>query len=104
VGGFTLADAVPLDRLLEAGTPPEVVPLPEVAGHLFARRDVDADAARVLSHGGPLPAVGLPGPYAVFGPDGRVLAVVAEVDGLARAEVVLAPAGASAAVQNMEID
>ncbi|HEX6969140.1 MAG TPA: tRNA pseudouridine(55) synthase TruB [Micromonosporaceae bacterium] len=104
VGGFTLADAVPLDRLLEDGTPPEVVALPEVAGHLFARRDVDADAARVLSHGGPLPAIGLSGPYAVFGPDGRVLAVVAEVDGLARAQVVLAPAGESAAIPNLEID
>jgi tRNA pseudouridine55 synthase len=57
---------------------------------------VDEPAARVLSHGGPLPAVGLVGPYAVFGPDGRVVAVVAESDGLARAEVVLAPAGANA--------
>jgi len=104
VGGFTLADAAPLDRLLADGTPPELLPLPVVAGHLFARRDVDADAARVLSHGGPLPAVGIPGPYAVFGPDGRVLAVVVEVDGLARAQVVLAPAVASTAVQNMEIN
>jgi tRNA pseudouridine55 synthase len=93
VGGFTVAEAVPLDRLLADGTPPDLIPLPVVAGHLFTRRDVDEPAARVLSHGGPLPAVGLVGPYAVFGPDGRVVAIVAESDGLARAEVVLAPAG-----------
>jgi tRNA pseudouridine55 synthase len=95
VGGFSVAEAVPLDRLLAVGTPPDLIPLPVVAGHLFTRRDVDEPAARVLSHGGPLPALGLVGPYAVFGPDGRVIAVVAESDGLARAEVVLAPAGAN---------
>jgi tRNA pseudouridine55 synthase len=95
VGGFTLTQAVPLDRLLADGTPPDLLPLVVVAGLLFTRRDVDEPAARVLSHGGPLPAVGLVGPYAVYGPDGRVVAVVAESDGLARAEVVLAPAGAS---------
>ena len=51
-----------------------------------------ADEARVLSHGGPLTAVGLAGPYAVFGPDGGLIAIVSERDGRARAEIVLAPA------------
>jgi tRNA pseudouridine55 synthase len=92
---FTLADAVPLEELLAAGTPPAVIALSEVATRLLPRRDVDAELARVLSHGGPLPAQGRPGPYAVFGPDGLVVAVVAERDGRARAEVVLSPAGGS---------
>ena len=91
VGGFTLAEAVPLAELMAAEHLP-VLPLTEVAGRLFGRRDVDADSARVLSHGGPLPAIDQSGPYAVFGPDGRVIAVVAERDGLARSQVVLSPA------------
>jgi tRNA pseudouridine55 synthase len=49
----------------------------------------------VLSHGGPLSAQGRTGPYAVFGPDGRVLAIVSERDQKARAEVVLSPAGSN---------
>ena len=59
----------------------------------FPRRDVDAALATDLSHGRPLPAAGLAGTYGVFAPDGRVLALVREHDGLARAAVVLAPAG-----------
>jgi tRNA pseudouridine55 synthase len=95
VGAFTIDEAVPLADLLAREDPPDVLPLPEVARRLFDWRDVDAESARVLSHGGPLPAQGRSGPYAVFGPDGRMLAVVSERDGKARAEVVLAPAHAS---------
>ena len=38
----------------------------------YPRRDVDAAAARALIQGKPLPAAGIPGPYAVWGPDGLV--------------------------------
>jgi tRNA pseudouridine55 synthase len=69
------------------------MPLATAAGRLFDRRDADEHEAKVLSHGGPLAPIGLPGSYAVFAPDGRVLAIVAERDGKARAEVVLSPAG-----------
>lgn len=93
VGGFTLDEAVPLATLQAADAPPDVLDLPAVARRLFARRDLDAGQARTLSHGGPLPPVGQPGPYAVYAPDGRVIAVVSERDGMARADVVLAPAG-----------
>ncbi len=93
VGRFTLADATPLADLMSGDVPFTVLPLPEVAARLLPRRDVDAAQARTLSHGGPLPAIGEPGPYAVFDPDGRVLAVVAEREGMARPAVVLAPAG-----------
>ena len=47
-----------------------------------------------LAHGRPLPAVGQAGTYGVFAPDGGVLALVRERDGLARPAVVFAPAGA----------
>ncbi len=93
VGAFTVDEAVPLADLLDKDEAPAVLALPEVARRLFGgHRDVDAEGARLLSHGAPLPAQGRSGPYAVFGPDGRVLAVVSERDGKARAEVVLAPA------------
>jgi tRNA pseudouridine55 synthase len=97
VGIFTLAEAVTLSDLMADPTLPRL-PLAQVAERLFPRRDVDAAAARTLSHGGPIPACGQPGPYAVFGPDGRVIAIVAEQDGLARAQVVLAaPVGKATA-------
>ena len=96
VGGFTLAEASTLDDLaarVEAGGDPVSLGLADAAARFFLRRDVSPDEARVLSHGGPLVAAGIERPYAVFGPDGEVIAIVAERDGRARAEVVLAPAG-----------
>jgi tRNA pseudouridine55 synthase len=94
VGHFALDEAVPLADLMSMPAVPTLA-LADVAERLFDRRDVTAEQARLLSHGGPLPAQGRSGPYAVFGPDGRVIAVVAERDGLARPEVVLAPASGS---------
>jgi tRNA pseudouridine55 synthase len=90
VGGFTLAEAVPLDELAERDDP-VTMPLPAAAGRCFPRRDASADEARVLAHGGPLTPVGIAEPYAVFAPDGAVLGIVRERDGKARAEVVLVP-------------
>jgi tRNA pseudouridine55 synthase len=79
VGGITLAEAV-------------TTALPAAAARFFRRREATAEEAVTLSHGGPLAPVGIEGPYAVFGPGGEVLGVVAERDGKARAEVVFAPA------------
>jgi len=92
VGDFTLDQAVTLEDLAERGDA-AAIPLAEAAQRFLVRRDADAAEARVLSHGGPLTPVGLAGPYAVFAPDGRVLAIVSERDGRARPEVVLTPAG-----------
>jgi tRNA pseudouridine55 synthase len=89
VGPFGLAHARTLPELEDA---PLTLPLADAVAVAFARRDVDAVAAADLSHGRPLPAAGLPGTYGVFAPDGRVLALVAERDGVARPVVVLAPA------------
>jgi tRNA pseudouridine55 synthase len=95
VGGFTLAEAVTLEELAERDDP-ITLSLAEAAARFFPRRDATPEEARVLGHGGPLKPVGIEVPYAVFGPDGEVLAIVAERDGWARAQVVLAPAGSVA--------
>jgi tRNA pseudouridine55 synthase len=92
VGEMTLAEALTLEQLEERA--PDVVGLPmsEAARQAFPQRTATADEAKVLSHGGPLTAVGIDGPYAVFDPAGEVLAIVSEKAGRARAEIVLAPA------------
>jgi tRNA pseudouridine55 synthase len=91
VGPFHLEHARTLPELEAA--PGLSLPLGDAVALAFARRDVDSAAADDLTHGRPLPGAGLPGVYGVFAPDGRVLALVAERDGAARAVVVLAPAG-----------
>lgn len=95
VGGFRLEEAHTLDELAERDDPVAMT-LAQAATRFFPRRDASPDEARILGHGGPLAAQGIDGPYAVFAPDGEVLAIVAERDGRARAQVVLAPAGAQA--------
>jgi tRNA pseudouridine55 synthase len=96
VGGFGLAQARTLDQLEEHV---DVVPLSEAVAGAFPRLDVDADSAAEVRHGRPLPlpapsrsGAGDHGPVGVFGPDGSVLAVMSERDGLLRPLVVLAPA------------
>ncbi|WP_305782811.1 tRNA pseudouridine(55) synthase TruB [Symbioplanes lichenis] len=92
VGDLTLAAAATLPELEERA--PDVISLPmsEAARRAFPAREATPDEARVLSHGGPLAPVGIEGPYAVFAPDGDLLAIVSEREGRARAEIVLAPA------------
>lgn len=92
VGTFTLAEAATLPKLAERAPDVVTLPLAEAARRLFAHREADADEAKVLSHGGPLDAVGIEGPYAVFDGTGGLLAIVSERGGRARAEIVLAPA------------
>jgi tRNA pseudouridine55 synthase len=95
VGAFTLAESVTLDGLaavVEAGGSAVALSLDDATARFFARRDASADEAVVLSHGGPLAAIGRDEPYAVFAPDGTVIAIVTERDGKTRAEVVFAPA------------
>lgn len=101
VGGFTLAEAQTLEALAERDDP-VTLPLAAATERVLPRRDVDADAARVLGHGGPLPPRGWEGPYGVFGPDGGVIAIVRERDGKARPEVVLAPTGSTTGGSTVE--
>ena len=89
VGAFTLAEAATLEELAEREDP-VTLPLAAAAARSFQRRDADEAEAKVLSHGGPLAPIGIAVPYAVFAPDGSVLAIVRERDGKARPEIVLA--------------
>jgi tRNA pseudouridine55 synthase len=92
VGGMTLAEAFTLEQLAEQAPDVVSLPLAEAARQTFPQRSASDDEARVLSHGGPLAPVGIPGPYAVFDASGELLAIVSEKTGRARAEIVLAPA------------
>jgi tRNA pseudouridine55 synthase len=66
-----------------------VLPMAAAVRAVFPVREVDAAAAVVISHGGPLPALGLgPVPVAVLGPDGAFLALVEERDGRAKPTAV----------------
>jgi len=81
VGPYGLDVAHTLDEMaaLVAQEPPvdlPVLPIADAARAAFPHRDLDDEGATVVSHGGPLPATGVPGPTAVFGPDGRFLALV----------------------------
>jgi tRNA pseudouridine55 synthase len=86
VGVFDLTSARTLDQL-EADF--IVTPLDEVAATAFVRRDLDAEEALSLSHGGRLTTSSLgDGPVAAFGPDGEVVALLEDRDGVARALAV----------------
>jgi tRNA pseudouridine55 synthase len=91
VGEYGLDGAKTLDQLAERF---EVMPLAEAAAAAFGRRDLSADEARRLAHGGRLPAgppgAGTPGPTAAFAPDGSLVALLAEQDGQARPLAVFA--------------
>jgi tRNA pseudouridine55 synthase len=88
VGAFTLAEAATLEELAERDDP-VTLPLAAAVARSFERRAADEAEAKVLAHGGPLRAIGIAGPYAVFAEDGSVLAIVRERDGKARPEIVL---------------
>ncbi|CAN5125432.1 tRNA pseudouridine(55) synthase TruB [soil metagenome] len=92
VGLFGIDRARNLEELAELADPIGVG-LDEAVTECFPRRDVDADEARRVGHGGRLQAVGIRTPYGVFGPDGHVIALMTETDGQAKPLVVLTPAG-----------
>jgi tRNA pseudouridine55 synthase len=88
-GRYTVAGASTLDELAASFT---VLPLADAAAAEFPRRNVTAEQAQRVTHGGVLPAAGLgPGAVAVFGPDGEFLALVEEHGGLAKPLAVFAP-------------
>jgi len=90
VGPFDLDTAHTLEQL--SGRPELTVELDEVVATAFPRRTVDAQQARMLAHGGRLPAAGLPGTSAAFDPEGRAIALLAEAGPLAVPVLVLRPA------------
>ena len=89
VGPYRLSMARTLDQLAEQL---EIIPMEEAVTAVFPRRDVSADDARKVAHGGRLPAAGLgPGPVGVFAPDGTLLALVEERGEVARPLAVFVP-------------
>jgi tRNA pseudouridine55 synthase len=88
VGGYGLEAARTLDQLAERF---EVIPLAEAAAAAFPRRDLSADEARRLAHGGRLTVVSeTQDPTAAFAPDGSLVALLTEQAGQARPLVVFA--------------
>ncbi len=88
VGPYTLAHA---RTLAEHDQDLVVLPLDAAAALSFPRRDLDAEGARIVVHGGWIPAErapegAVPGetPIAAFGPDGTFLALLTERGGRAR--------------------
>lgn len=91
VGRYGLDVARSLDEL--AAAPSLSAGLDEVVAQAFPHRDVDGRQARVLAHGGSLPAIGLAGTHAAIDSDGSAIALLVERDDQARSILVLRPAG-----------
>ncbi|MDQ6650231.1 MAG: tRNA pseudouridine(55) synthase TruB [Actinomycetota bacterium] len=92
VGQYGIQSASTLDELTAEGfrLADRVVSLAAAAAAAFARREVDAETARLVSHGSRLPPTGRLGPVAIFGPEGELLSLVEDRDGAARPLVVFA--------------
>lgn len=90
VGGYGLDQARTLDELAEQ--PSLSYSLDEACLLGFPRRDITAAEAEDAGHGRPLPAAGIEGIYAATGPDGRVLALLADRGPKTRSVVVIRPA------------
>jgi tRNA pseudouridine55 synthase len=89
VGPFTLQAARTLEEL---GEEFRLIALGEAVGAMFARREVDAEAATAVRYGRPLPATGVSEPVGVFDTGGQVLALVQDCGEWAKPLVVLHPA------------
>jgi len=95
VGSFPVEEARTLEEIAES---PDklVLPLVEAVRHL-PRVDVDRETARGVAHGAVFPVTALggeqSGPFAVVGPDGRLLALYQKGRAAARPLVVLAGPG-----------
>ena len=83
IGPYAVDDAVAPDHA------DEPLPIDAAVGHL-PHLDLDAEEAVAASHGRPLGPSGLPGPYGVFGPDGRLIGVYEDDGPRARPQVILA--------------
>jgi tRNA pseudouridine55 synthase len=88
VGPYRIGSAHTLDQLAASF---EMITLADAAAAAFPRRDLTAEQARLVAHGGRLPAGAPgPGPVAAFGPDGALIALLTEEGGQARPFAVFA--------------
>ncbi|WP_395108726.1 tRNA pseudouridine(55) synthase TruB [Actinomadura sp. SCN-SB] len=89
VGPYDLSMARTIEQLEEKL---DILPIGEAVAAVFPRREVDAEDARKVMHGGRLPAIGQgPGPVGVFAPDGTLLALVEERGKAAKPLAVFVP-------------
>jgi tRNA pseudouridine55 synthase len=90
-GSYRIEAARTLDELAAHFA---VTPLAEAAAAAFPRLDLTEDEARRVAHGARLPAAALPagpGPAAVFGPDGALIALMHSEEGQGRPLAVFVP-------------
>lgn len=92
VGPFGLDQARTLEQLAELDDP-VLLSLAAAVSAAMPVRAVDADQARELSFGRALDVGGFAGTYAAIGPDGVVVALLADDADRARPVVVFTPAG-----------
>lgn len=92
VGDFTLDTAVPLDRLVDEGAGPHLIPLADAAARAFPVRHLSTEEARALGHGQRVPSEqpGREEPVAALDPEGRLVALLDETGTRARSRVVFA--------------
>jgi tRNA pseudouridine55 synthase len=82
VGPYGVESARTLEELARECV---ILPMADAVAAAFPRRDVTEEEARLVAHGGRLPAAGLgAGPVGVFAPDGTLVALVEERGGTAR--------------------
>jgi len=88
VGPYDIGQARTLEQLAEQL---ELLPLAQAAAAAFPRRELTAEEAQLIGHGGKLPALGTgEKPVAAFDPDGSLVALLTEADGQARSLAVFA--------------
>lgn len=88
-GPYTVAAARTLEQLSASL---EVLPLADAAAAAFSRRDLSAQEAQRIAHGGRLRATGTStGPVAAFAPDGTLVALLADEGSQARSLAVFLP-------------
>lgn len=95
-GRFTVEDAVSLEDaegLAAVGRLDEVLVDMAAAVADLPRAQLDAAATRALGFGQTLDETGLPGPVAAVDAQGRLVAILTDAGGRARATAVFAPAG-----------
>ena len=83
MGSFVVGDASPPEAI------EDLIPIERAVAHL-PRLEVEPEEARVARHGSILGPAGIEGPYAVFDPEGALVAIYRDDGPKARPEMVVA--------------
>ncbi|MFF5206289.1 tRNA pseudouridine(55) synthase TruB [Streptosporangium sp. NPDC000396] len=89
VGPYDLSTAHTIEQLSAECV---ILPMADAVAAAFPRRDVTAEEASTVAHGGRLPSLGLgKGPIGVFGPDGTLVALAEEHGKIMKSLAVFVP-------------